>query len=83
MDLNGMENVYALSCGTDGSDGTENNAGALITSDTPKRAADRGVKAAKLLANNDSYSLFEALNDLVVTGPTRTNVNDISVILVL
>lgn len=83
MDLNGMENVYALSCGTDGSDGTENNAGALITPDTPKRAADRGVKAAKLLANNDSYSLFEALNDLVVTGPTRTNVNDIRVILVL
>ena len=83
MDLNGMENVYALSCGTDGSDGTENNAGALITPDTPKRAADSGVKAAKLLANNDSYSLFEALNDLVVTGPTRTNVNDIRVILVL
>ena len=44
---------------------------------------DRGVKAEKLLANNDSYSFFEALNDLVVTGPTRTNVNDIRVIHVL
>ena len=83
MDLNGLKNVYALSCGTDGSDGTENNAGALITPDTLKRAADYGVKAEKLLANNDSYSFFEALNDLVVTGPTRTNVNDIHVILVL
>lgn len=83
MDLNGLKNVYALSCGTDGSDGTENNAGALITPDTPKRAADRGVKARKLLTNNDSYSFFEALNDLIVTGPTRTNVNDIRVILVL
>jgi glycerate 2-kinase len=83
LDLNGLKNVYTLSCGTDGSDGTENNAGALITPDTLKRAADRGVKAAKLLANNDSYSFFEALNDLVVTGPTRTNVNDIRIILVL
>ena len=83
LDLNGMENVYALSCGTDGSDGTENNAGALITPDTLKRAAGYGVKAGKLLANNDSYSFFEALNDLVVTGPTRTNVNDIRIILVL
>ncbi len=83
MDLNGLKNVYALSCGTDGSDGTENNAGALITPDTLKRAVDRGVKADKLLATNDSYSFFEALNDLVVTGPTRTNVNDIRIILVL
>ncbi|MGH8744748.1 MAG: glycerate kinase type-2 family protein, partial [Burkholderiales bacterium] len=83
MDLNGLKNVYALSCGTDGSDGTENNAGAMITPDTMKRAADYGVKAEKLLAHNDSYSFFEALKDLVVTGPTRTNVNDIHVILVL
>ena len=83
LDLHGEKNVYALSCGTDGSDGTENNAGALITPDTLKRAAGSGVKAEKLLANNDSYSFFEALNDLVVTGPTRTNVNDIRVILIL
>ena len=83
MDLHGEKNVYALSCGTDGSDGTENNAGALITPDTLKRAAASGVKAEKLLADNDSYSFFEALNDLVVTGPTRTNVNDIRIILLL
>ena len=83
MDLNGLKNVYALSCGTDGSDGTGDNAGALITPDTLQRANDRGVIADKLLANNDSYSFFDSLNDLVVTGPTRTNVNDIRVIMVL
>jgi hydroxypyruvate reductase len=83
MDLNGLKNVYALSCGTDGSDGTGDNAGAIITPDTLQRANDRGVIVDKLLANNDSYSFFDALNDLVVTGPTRTNVNDIRVILVL
>ncbi|MGH8710075.1 MAG: glycerate kinase type-2 family protein [Burkholderiales bacterium] len=83
MDLNDEKNVYALSCGTDGSDGTEDNAGALITPDTLKRAANRGMQAEKLLANNDSYSFFEALNDLIMTGPTRTNVNDFRVLLIL
>ncbi|MFI4922864.1 MAG: glycerate kinase [Burkholderiales bacterium] len=82
MDWNGLKNVYALSCGTDGSDGTGDNAGAIITPDTLQRAIDRGAKAEKLLANNDSYSFFEALDDLVMTGATRTNVNDFRVILV-
>lgn len=83
IDLNGLKNIYALSCGTDGSDGTGDNAGALITPDTLQRAEKLNLKAERFLANNDSYSFFQPLQDLVMTGPTRTNVNDIRVILVL
>jgi len=83
MDLNGLKNIYALSCGTDGSDGTGDNAGAIITPDTLQRAEKLNLKAERFLANNDSYSFFQPLQDLVMTGPTRTNVNDIRVILVL
>ena len=82
MDLNGIKNVYALSCGTDGSDGTGDNAGAIITPDTLQRAGKLNLPADRFLANNDSYSFFDALNDLVMTGATRTNVNDFRVILV-
>jgi glycerate 2-kinase len=72
-----------LAADTDGIDGTEDNAGALLLPDTGKRAKVLGLSAAKMLANNDGYSYFAALDDLVVTGPTRTNVNDYRVILVL
>ena len=82
LDLNGIKNIYALSCGTDGSDGTGDNAGALITPDTLQRAGKINLKADLFLANNDSYSFFHPLHDLVMTGATRTNVNDFRVILV-
>lgn len=82
IELNGLEQVYALACDTDGIDGTENNAGAILTPDTIARAQLLGLKPIDLLNNNDSYQLFEWLNDLVVTGPTRTNVNDLRVILI-
>ena len=83
VELDGMPDVCALAADTDGIDGTEDNAGALLLPDSPARAAAKGISAKQLLANNDGYSYFEALGDLLVTGPTRTNVNDYRVILVL
>ena len=83
LELGGMANVHALACDTDGIDGSEDNAGAVLAPDALARAAAANVSAKKLLANNDGYSFFDALNDLVVTGPTRTNVNDFRAILVL
>lgn len=80
--LKGMAGVHAIACDTDGIDGTENNAGALLGPDSLARAALAGVDAAALLVDNDGYGFFDALDDLVVTGPTRTNVNDFRAILV-
>ncbi|MEM5709727.1 MOFRL family protein, partial [Elizabethkingia meningoseptica] len=60
----------------------EDNAGAVLRPDTLARAAAAGLNPRALLANNDSYRLFSALGDLIVTGPTRTNVNDFRAILV-
>ena len=81
--LNGLPGVYALAGDTDGIDGSEDNAGALMTPDSLERAAACGVSAADRLADNDGYGFFAALDDLIVTGPTRTNVNDFRAILVL
>jgi hydroxypyruvate reductase len=68
--------AWAIACDSDGIDGSEDNAGALITPDTLARARTQGVDAAAMLAAHDSHGFFAALGDLVVTGPTRTNVND-------
>jgi len=81
--LNGLENVYALACDTDGIDGTVASAGAILTPDSLLRAQQLGLNPASLLTNNDSYTFFGQLDDLVTTGPTRTNINDFRVILVL
>jgi hydroxypyruvate reductase len=83
IELNGMPDVYALAADTDGIDGTEDNAGALLFPDTPERAQALNLSAVARLANNDGYSFFSDLDDLLVTGPTRTNVNDYRVILIL
>lgn len=83
VDLDGADNIYALACDTDGIDGSENNAGALLMPYTRKRALAQQLNAAGLLDNNDGYRYFQALDDLVTTGPTRTNVNDFRVILIL
>jgi hydroxypyruvate reductase len=80
--LDGLEGVDALACDTDGIDGSEDNAGAVIAPDTLARGRALGLDAQGRLAAHDSYGYFEALDDLVVTGPTRTNVNDLRVILV-
>jgi hydroxypyruvate reductase len=82
IDLDGSKNIHALACDTDGIDGSENNAGALLAPDSLKRAEKMKLSAGKLLENNDGYGFFSALGDLVVTGPTRTNVNDYRVILI-
>ena len=80
--LQGLPRVHAIACDTDGIDGTEDNAGALLDPSTLARAAQAGLDPRALLANNDGYSFFSALGELVVTGPTRTNVNDFRAILV-
>jgi hydroxypyruvate reductase len=81
--LQAQKNVWALAADTDGIDGVENNAGALVTPDTLQRASDKGMQATSFLDRNDAYSFFDGLQDLVVTGPTHTNVNDFRAILVL
>jgi glycerate 2-kinase len=80
--LDGAPGIFALAGDTDGIDGSEENAGAIVTPDTPARAAEKGLDVAALLDANDSYGLFAALGDLVVTGPTLTNVNDFRAILI-
>jgi hydroxypyruvate reductase len=82
-DPGGCGGIYALACDTDGIDGTEDNAGAIVYPNTVDRAASRGIAIKEALAGNDSYGFFAALGDLVVTGPTLTNVNDFRAILVL
>jgi hydroxypyruvate reductase len=81
--LDGLPRVFALAADTDGVDGDEDIAGAIVTPDTLKRAAGLGVNANERLANNDAHGFFEALGDQVITGPTLTNVNDFRAILVL
>ncbi|MEO5337566.1 MAG: glycerate kinase [Magnetospirillum sp. WYHS-4] len=77
--LDGHPRIHALACDTDGIDGSEDNAGAVIGPDTLRRGPD----ALARLADNDAHGYFAALGDLVVTGPTLTNVNDFRAILVL
>ena len=79
--LGGQAKVWALAADTDGIDGVEDNAGAVVTPDTLARAAAQGLKLADHLARNDAVGFFEPLGDLVVTGPTHTNVNDFRALL--
>jgi len=81
--LDGHPAISALAGDTDGIDGSEDNAGALVTPDTLVRARQAGVDPVAALAANDAYGVFAALGDLVVTGPTRTNVNDFRAVLIV
>ena len=81
--LNKESGISALAGDTDGVDGTEDNAGAVLTPDSLSRAAARNLDAKAMLADNDGYSFFSGLGDLVITGPTLTNVNDFRALLVL
>jgi hydroxypyruvate reductase len=81
--LQAQHNVWAIAADTDGIDGIEDNAGARVSPDTLARAEAAGVKPADCLDRNDAYGFFDAVGDLVVTGPTHTNVNDFRAILVL
>ena len=80
--LDGDPRAHAIACDTDGIDGTEDNAGAVIGPDTLARARACGLDARGMLDAHDSYGFFAALDDLVVTGPTRTNVNDFRAVLI-
>lgn len=81
--LDALPGVYALACDTDGIDGTEDNAGAWAGPDSLARARALGLDARACLDANNAYDLFAALGDLIVTGPTRTNVNDFRALLLI
>jgi glycerate 2-kinase len=81
--LQGKTGIWAMAGDTDGIDGTEDAAGALISPTTLARAKSVNLKARAFLAQHDSYSFFQKLDDLVMTGPTLTNVNDFRALLVL
>ncbi|MCZ0962620.1 glycerate kinase type-2 family protein [Paracoccus benzoatiresistens] len=80
--LDGLPGIHALSGDTDGIDGSEDAAGAIITPDTLARARAAGLDPRAVLAAHDSYSLFDRIGDLVKTGPTLTNVNDFRAVLI-
>ncbi len=81
--LQGEPGVFVLAADTDGIDGVEDNAGAVVTPDTLQRAAAQGLKAADFLDRNDAYNYFRPLGDLIVPGPTFTNVNDFRALLIV
>jgi len=78
----GRNGIWALAADTDGIDGSENNAGVVLAPDTLLRAMRAGIDVKVRLANNDSYGVFAALDDLIITGPTLTNVNDFRAVLI-
>jgi len=82
LDLGGTPGIHSLACDTDGIDGSEDNAGAVAAPDSLARASALGLRADRMLEDNDGYGFFSAIDDLVITGPTRTNVNDYRAILV-
>ena len=80
--LKGEAGIYALAADTDGIDGTEDNAGATLSPQAWLKGLDLALDADAMLANNDGYNYFKALQNLIITGPTRTNVNDFRAILI-
>jgi len=82
VELDGLPRVFALAGDTDGVDGAEEVAGAVVTPDTLERARAKGIDAKASLANNDGHGFFEAIGDQVITGPTLTNVNDFRAIFI-
>ena len=80
--LDGAPGIHAIACDTDGIDGTEDAAGAVIGPDTLERARAAGLDPAAMLAAHESYTFFDTIDDLIMTGPTRTNVNDFRAILI-
>lgn len=82
IEIDGMKNITFLSGGTDGKDGQTEAAGAICNGRTIERAEELGLDAMKFLNNNDSYNFFNKLEDLIITGPTNTNVMDIQILLI-
>ena len=83
IELQDTTGIYALACDTDGIDGTEDNAGAAFSAQTYQHARALGLDAQHFLQHNDAYPFFEAVSGLIITGPTRTNVNDYRCVLVV
>ena len=81
LEIEGLEGVVVASFATDGVDGPTAAAGAIATGDTVRRAHQKGLDPYEYLANNDSHTFFADLNDLIITGPTGTNVNDLAFVL--
>ncbi len=82
IDIDGLENVIILSVGTDGTDGPTDAAGAVADGSTVNRARKLGMDAEHFLRENDSYNFFKPLEDLIITGPTHTNVMDLRLVMV-
>ena len=82
VELDGRPRIFAIAGDTDGVDGAEEVAGAIVTPDSLARVRQLGLNARTLLADNDAHNLFRALDDQVVTGPTLTNVNDFRAVLI-
>jgi glycerate 2-kinase len=82
VELDGRPRIFAIAGDTDGTDGAEEVAGAIVTPDTLERARGLGLNARALLADNDAHNFFRALGDQVITGPTMTNVNDFRAVLI-
>jgi len=80
--IDGAEGISALAADTDGIDGSEDNAGAFVDGGTATRLRHAGIDPLAALANNDAYTAFRTIGDLLVTGPTGTNVNDFRAIIV-
>jgi glycerate 2-kinase len=80
--LNGAQNIYGMACDTDGIDGAGDNAGAYITPDTLLTAKEKELDAASYLRDNNSYHFFKKMGQLIKSGPTYTNVNDIRIFLI-
>ncbi|GGE01266.1 hypothetical protein GCM10011390_20140 [Aureimonas endophytica] len=80
--IDGLKGIYALAADTDGIDGSEDNAGAYADGTSAARMRARGLDPLRLLAENDAWSAFSTIGDLIVTGPTGTNVNDFRAILI-
>jgi hydroxypyruvate reductase len=80
--IDGQPNIVILSGGTDGTDGPTDAAGAIADGKTVARATEKGLNPGDYLRRNDSYAFFEVLGDLLITGPTRTNVMDVRIVLV-
>jgi glycerate 2-kinase len=78
LEIAGLEDVMIIPLATDGTDGPTDAAGAIADGATLRRAQDAGLSATQYLANNDSYRFFQQLGDLLITGPTNTNVNDLT-----
>lgn len=83
LDIAGNSQIFALAADTDGVDGSENNAGAFADGTSMERLADKALNGAEFLQKNDAWSAFAALDDLFITGPTGTNVNDFRAILIM